>query len=134
MVGEKEPHEYRASLDVFSETISLGDLTAALGSPSEGYDRGDLVSGRSPDGPKRERAGWILESKSGACILEDQIEELVVFAEEHRAAFDAFAPDLAARIFCGVFSGKDAQGGFTLEPGLLRRLADLDLPMVFDLY
>jgi hypothetical protein len=66
--------------------------------------------------------------------LEDQIEELVAFAEEHRTTFEALAPALERRILCGVFSGEDAQGGFILEPALLRRLADLDLPIMFDLY
>jgi Domain of unknown function (DUF4279) len=135
MVGEQEPHEYRASLGVFSVTIPLRDLTAALGSPSRGYDRGEPVSRRKPDGPKREHAAWFLESEGGRVRpLEDQIEDLVAFVEQHRDAFDALAPSLERRISCGVFSGEDAQGGFSLEPALLRRLADLDLLVVFDLY
>ena len=135
MVGEQEPHEYQASLIVISETISLADLIAALGKPSDGYDRGDPVSLRNPDGPKRQRAYWGLESEGGhARPLEDQIGDLVTFAEQHQEAFVALMPSVERRIFCGVFSGNDAQGGFTLEPSLLRRLADLDLEVVFDLY
>jgi Domain of unknown function (DUF4279) len=135
MVGEKNPHEYTASLSVFSNTIPLRDLTAALGSPTTGHDRGEPASRSNPDGPKRGQASWLLESKGRrARPLEDQIEELVAFAEEHRKAFEALAPMLERRIVCGVFSGEHAQGGFILGPGLLRRLADLDLPVVFDLY
>ncbi len=135
MVGEKEPHEYSASLSVFSDTVPLSDLTAALGRPSRGFDRGDPVASQMPDGPKRQRAGWFLESEGRrARPLEDQIADLVVFAEEHREAFDALEPRIVKRIFCGIFSGKDAQGGFTLEPGLLRRIANLDLEVAFDVY
>jgi hypothetical protein len=135
MVGEQKPHEYTASLSVFSETNSLRDLTAALGAPSQGYDRGTPVSRRQPDGPKRMQASWFLESKGQRVRpLEDQIGELVVAADEHRETFDALTPGPERRIFCAVFSGENAQGGFMLEPGLLGRLADLDLPLVFDLY
>jgi Domain of unknown function (DUF4279) len=135
MVGEKEPHEYTASLSVFSETIPLRDLAAALGPPSKGYDRGEPVSRRRPDGAKREQASWFLESKGrGVRPLEDQIEDLVTFAEEHREAFAALGPSIERRIFCGVFSGENAQGGVILEPALLRRLADMDLVVVLDLY
>jgi hypothetical protein len=131
MVCELEPHEYTASLSVFSETITLRDLTAALGAPSQGYDRGEPVSRRKPDGPKRKQAFWLLESTGQrARPLEDQIAELVGAAEEHREAFDALTPRPARRIFCGVFSGENAEGGFILEPALL----DLDLVLVFDLY
>jgi effector-binding domain-containing protein len=130
-----EPHEYTASLTVSSETLSLGELTAALGSPSSGRDRGDPVSRRTPDGAKRRHSSWILKSAGGrARPLEDQIEDLVAFAEERREALGPLAADHEARVFCGIFSGEGAQGGFTLEPGLLRRLADIGLPVVFDLY
>ena len=37
-------------------------------------------------------------------------------------------------IFCGIFSGTDAQGGFTIDTEQLRRLADLQLDVTFDLY
>jgi hypothetical protein len=135
MVGEKKPHEYTASLRVFSETISLAELTEALGSASKGYDRGDLVSRRIPDGKRHQRAGWFLESEARRVKrLEDQIEDLVAFVEERRETFDALAPRVEKDIFCGIFSGQSAQGGFTLEPALLRRLADLGLEVVFDLY
>ena len=135
MVDEQEPHEYQASLIVIGEAISLADLIAVLGSPSDSYDRGDSVSLRNPDGPKRQRAYWSLESEGGrARPLEDQIDDLVTFAEQRQEAFAAFMPRVERRIFCGVFSGNDAQGGFTLEPALLRRLADLKLEVVFDLY
>ena len=135
MAAEKEPHEYRASLAVFSETIALADLTAALGSPSAGHDHGDPVSRRKPGATKRRGATWILESEGPRVrLLEDQIEDLVMFSEEHRGAFDALAPRPERHIFCGVFSGTNAQGGFALEPALMRRLADLDLVVVFDLY
>jgi hypothetical protein len=135
MVGEEEPHEYTATLGVFSETLSLAELTAALGTPSSGHDRGDPVSSRNAEGPKRKNARWSRESEGQRQRrLEDQIEDLVLFMEMHQDAFQALAPVVWRDIWCGVFSGEDAQGGFNLEPDLLRRLADLHLPMIFDLY
>jgi hypothetical protein len=37
-------------------------------------------------------------------------------------------------IFCGVFTEEDAQGGFVLDPELSRRLAELGLAVVVDVY
>jgi hypothetical protein len=135
MAGEQNPHEYTASLNVYSETIPLHNLTAALGPPTEAHDRGDPVSRSKPNGPKRAHTFWSLTSTGRReRPLEDQIEDLVSFAERHQHQFEALKPNPERRIFCGVFSGEDAQGGFILEPALLGRLANLDLVLVFDLY
>jgi hypothetical protein len=66
--------------------------------------------------------------------LDEHIDELVVFAEIHRDALDSLRADCSIDIFCGVFSGEGAQGGFALEPSLTRRLSDLQLAVEFDLY
>jgi hypothetical protein len=134
MVGEKDPHEYSATLGVYSETMSLADLTAALGEPTTGYDRGDQI-GRVHKDLKRKHAGWFLES-DGARVrkLEDMLADLALFMEEQAAAFETLGSRVERDIWCGIFSGEDAQGGFNFSPDLTRRLADLNVWVIFDLY
>ena len=58
----------------------------------------------------------------------------MTFAETHRLALDSLRADCRIDIFCGLFSGDDAQGGFTIEPSLSQRLSDLQLAVAVDVY
>jgi Domain of unknown function (DUF4279) len=131
-----EPHEYSAALRVFSSTRRLADLTSVLGEPTDSHDLGDPVSSRNPSGPKRQRSYWAYEPPGPrtARPLDDQLAELVEFAEAHRTTLEHRRAECRVDMFCGIFSGVDAQGGFELGPALVRRLADLDLRITFDIY
>jgi hypothetical protein len=127
-------HAYRASLRVWSTTLTLARLTAVLGEPANGYDRGERISLRMPPERRRPRTLWTHIPEGGTTAdLSDLVERLVAFMERRRAAFALLAPDIERDIFCGVFSGT-TQGGWSFEPALIRRLAALDVPIVFDLY
>ncbi|WP_394615258.1 DUF4279 domain-containing protein [Lentzea sp. JNUCC 0626] len=130
----QERHEYKASLRVFSKSLALAELVAVLGEPAWGYDIGDPV-GRLPDGPRRTMSYWSLGSSAERTSpLDEHIAELVAFVEAHRREFGAIRSNVEIDIFCGVFTADDAQGGFTLTTDLMRRLAELDLEVGFDLY
>ncbi|MGI5504360.1 DUF4279 domain-containing protein [Lentzea sp. CA-135723] len=132
MPDERERHEYKASLRVFSESSMLAELVAALGEPDHGYDIGDPVSRRRTDGPRRTMSHWSLSSRAERTSpLDEHVAELVAFVEGRRREFEALGGDVD--IFCGVFTADDAQGGFTFTTDLMRRLAELDLEVTFDL-
>ncbi len=134
MAGQ-EQHEYTASLRVFSESLAFADLVAVLGEPTKGYDIGDLVSPRRPDGPRRTSAHWCLRSAAPRTQpLDEHIAELITFVEVHSREFGELGDKVQIDVFCGVFTGDDSQGGFTLGSDLIRRLGDLNLDVGFDLY
>jgi hypothetical protein len=59
----------------------------------------------------------------------------VAFAESRRSELEALRPSCRSiDTFCGVFADPDAQGGWVFQIDLVRRLADLQLPVLFDLY
>jgi hypothetical protein len=66
--------------------------------------------------PLAEHLIWLLDQ------LEPKVNSIKSIADEWKA-----------RIFCG-FSSENGQGGVTLDPRLLRRLANLGIPFVLDLY
>jgi hypothetical protein len=66
--------------------------------------------------------------------LDALLADIAEFVEAHRATLELLRVDCSVDVFCGVFSGVDAQGGFQLDPVLMRRLADLDLRITFDVY
>jgi hypothetical protein len=132
---EQEGHEYTAALRVSSERLKLAELEARLGKPTGGHNVRDPVSRQRPDGPKRRHAQWSLQSSiERTRPLDEHMEELVTFAETHSAALDSLRADCRIDIFCGLFSGDHAQGGFTIEPALSQRLSDLQLAVAVDVY
>ena len=124
---------YDASLRVFSETLGESDLVAALGTPTKSYDVGSLVSPRSQT--RRKHSGWILHSTGYETTqpLDEQIEELVQFAEAHSMALDRLRPMCTFDLFCGV-AQRTINAGFHLRPDLTRRIAALELAITVDVY
>jgi hypothetical protein len=124
---------YDASLRVFSEILGEADLVAALGTPTISREVGSLVSPRSQTG--RRDSVWRLDSSGHGTNqpLDEQIEELVQFAEAHSEMFDQLRPTCHADLFCGV-GQRTINAGFQLRPDLTRRIAALELPITFHVY
>ena len=137
VIGDDSAAYYTASLRVFSATLALEDIVAALGQPTTSHCRGDPVSPRrDPDGPKRERTGWRLNStgyKTGQ-PLEEQVEELVLFAERHLDAIQHLRSESDIDLFCGAFAADTINCGATFTPQIMARLAALDLSIYIDIY
>jgi hypothetical protein len=133
--NEAPRHEYSATLRVSSETLRLTELTERLGEPSDGYDIGDPVSSRRLESGRRRQSMWLLDNGLDRTRpLDEQIAKLVAFVEGHRQTVDSLREQCTVDIFCGLFSGHGATGGFIISPGLSSRLANVQLPVDFDIY
>jgi hypothetical protein len=123
-------HEYKAALRVFSETVRLSELRSMLGEPTHSHDLGDPVD---RVGAVREHAHWGLESQiERTRPLDEHVELLVAFADSRRDELEALRPRCRSiDIFCGVFADPEAQGGWVFQTDLIRRLGDLQLPVLF---
>ena len=133
MTGQPD-HEYKASLRVFSDSMTAAELTARLGEPSTSYERGDPVSSR-PGASTRRRAMWCVESGlDRSRTLDEHLATIADRVEERHEAFESIRDRCDIDVFCGIFSGDDGQGGFVIEPSLSDRLARFRLPVVFDIY
>lgn len=134
MSDGRDEHEYRATLRVFSDTLSADALAARLGEPSHGYDKGDPISARSP-GAFRRDSYWALDSGlERARVLHDHIVVLLDAIDARREAFDAIRADCEIDVFCQLFSGEATRGGPILRPELLARLVERELPLRLDHY
>jgi hypothetical protein len=133
--SESEHHEYTAALCVRSETLRLAELTDRLGPPSRGHDTGDAVSSRRPESGRRSEALWLLNSTLDRTRpLDEHVQAMVAIIDSQPEVFDALRNACDIEIFCGLFTANDAQGGFSIAPGLSARLAALSLPLVIDIY
>lgn len=119
--------QFTASLTIYSDSLSLADISGPLGAPSEGGEKGHALSGRRT--PLR-HTYW--SRRSGPGPLDEQVLELVVFVEEHWAAIDQLRNSCSMRIFCGVFTAHERNCGFRLGEALLARLGAIDIALDVD--
>jgi hypothetical protein len=125
----------KASFRVFSSSLTAAEITTRLElTPTRSHEAGDPVSLRRLNAPVRHKAGWLLESGLNASEPMDRhLSALLEQLEPKLDRLQALASACRMDFFCG-FSSRTGQGGFTLEPELLARLAlipglglDLDL-------
>ncbi len=124
-----------ASLRVFSPALTPDELAAELGvQPDRSYRGGDRVSTRSQLPTVRStNAVFFGSGLASGRPLEEHLEAVLTVAEGCVAGLRGLAGRAEADVFCGFSSG-NGQGGFTLSPALLARLAALGLDVGFDLY
>jgi hypothetical protein len=125
----------RASLRIFSQARAAKEISTLLQTQSIwSHEIGDLVSSRNPQGARQQTALWILESTvAPEDTLDAHIEEIVAFIESHRAVLDQLRANCEIDISC-FFSSENGQGGCTMEPSLLQRLAAQNVALWLDLY
>ena len=67
-------------------------------------------------------------------LLEEQVEELVLFAERHLDAIQHLRSESDIDLFCGAFAADTINCGATFTPQIMARLAALDLSIYIDIY
>jgi hypothetical protein len=82
----------------------------------------------------RRTSFWLLECPlSKRLPLEEHLKWLLNLLEAKHELIISISDKWRVEFFCG-FSSENGQGGVTFDPGLLRRLAHLGIPLVLDLY
>ena len=124
--------EVKTTLRVYSETLSINDFKERLGDPSIGFSRGDLWS----KGKRvRKHSYWSLSSSiESKCSFDNHLAEILDFSEfkkEEIIYFRNRGCDIDISVF---FDSDNGQGGATLSSLSMKRLCDLDLDLVFDVY
>lgn len=125
----------RGTLRIFSAALSPAEISERLSLlPTEAFERGTQMSIRNPASVVRDKAAWFLESGLPASSsVEDHIGALMNLVEDRAQEFASLKAQCNIDIFLGC-SIENGQGGFTLESGLLERIAATPLDLNFDLY
>ncbi|MGB7158009.1 MAG: DUF4279 domain-containing protein [Tepidisphaeraceae bacterium] len=123
----------RATFRISSNELSPEAMGDALGlRPTASHRKGELVSKRSA-GVRKEHCIRIESALPTSDPLERHLAALCDLLEPVAPKLAGIAHDCEYDIFCGFSSG-NGQGGFTLSPELLNRLAALKVELVVDLY
>jgi hypothetical protein len=126
----------KASLRVFTGETDLEFVSRALGvKPNMQHLKGEPRSRRNPGSSVFEQSVWIYESPlPDSSELHEHLAKLLELLESKQAAIDAVRDRIASMdIFC-MFSSENGQGSAELNANLLRRLADLRIDLLIDLY
>ena len=131
-LGEDEKWS-SAAFRAWSAEVPPEEIVAALGlQPTKMFRKGDPYSRRSTS--IRQNHLIVVEAAVPAReSLERHLIALCHIIEPVAAKLPAIADRCGYDIFCGFSSGNQ-QGGFTLSPDLLKRLAALKIQFALDLY
>ena len=121
---------------ISGEALEPEEISRLLAlNPTRTHSRGEP---RSRQGKGAEIAWrdslWLLQSPldAGADPAE-HLKWLLGVLEPKNSLIKTLSQDYQVDLFCG-FSSASGQGGFILDAGTLRRLADLSIPLIIDLY
>jgi hypothetical protein len=124
------------SLRLWGDELPVDQVEKRLDLPARRIGRKGEPVGRNPRSKKYSGNLWSWwVSADSRSPLEAQLEMALELLEKRRTALQQLIQETKCRaeLFLGFSSG-NGQGGSTFSPSLLRRLADLGLPILFDLY
>lgn len=121
----------RASLSLYSRTVTLQEFTGELGPPSRSREMG-ATRGTGKPSPF---TFWSWESALTVDSMEVLVADVVVFAEAHQSPLQAWGDLIEKkRIFCALFLDDRAGApGFALSSELLARIGELHLDLDVDI-
>ena len=125
-----------ASLRIFTREDSVEFVSGILGVvPTLHYFKGEFHSKRNPRNPAFEQSVWIFRSElSDSCELHEHLDWLLHFLESKRDALQGMRDRITELdIFC-TFASVKGRGSVEIDAVQLRRLADLNVDLVMDLY
>ncbi|MGI9420845.1 MAG: DUF4279 domain-containing protein [Geminicoccaceae bacterium] len=123
-----------ATLRVMSDSLSAAEMTEILGvAPGKSFEKGDLVSPKSPKPTYRKAAMWQWESEIGETkSLNMHLLEICRFLKEREGKLHLLV-GCQMDVFCGVFSDGE-QIGFDIDHNVIKALTDFPVDLVFDAY
>ncbi|MGB6975338.1 MAG: DUF4279 domain-containing protein [Terracidiphilus sp.] len=124
----------RATFRIFGDSLGLEEVTSSLGiqATSSGL-KGEILSSSRLKKPLRTSIWRLASPLNTEQPLEDHLNWLLDVLEPKSDVVSKLAKEFDVDFFCG-FSSANGQGGFTLDPALLARLARLTVPLFLDLY
>ena len=123
----------KASLRIFSQTLTAEEITDRLQlTPSRSHTKGLQKSSRVQISWKEHL--WLLECPLGdESDLTRHLRWLLDKVETKADVLSNLSGDCRLDFFCG-FASENGQGGFTLDPTTLARLAALKIPVSLNLH
>jgi len=123
----------KCTLRVSSKTTSVTEIQAKIGAtPSKAFLPSEPVSRMNP----KPRGVYLALFESDAlpnAPLDEHIARVLQVAHKHPDAIVALRVTCDIDVFC-MYASETGQGSLELSPVLLRDLANLEVPLVIDLY
>lgn len=119
----------KATLRVFSSDMSLEDLNSILGVCTDGYSKG--TNWRR--GKVREDSLWMYSPNNTNRELEDLLGEIFDKLDGSWRRLVERSGEVSIDVFA-LIDSDNGQGSFSLSSGIMRRAAQKDIGIVFDVY
>jgi hypothetical protein len=127
-------HWTKLTLRIGSTKLTPEQMEEALGiAPTKAARKGDPVSKRNSDGPKRQESLCMYESpRSEGDPPEEHVDWLLQFCESKLPEIQALSASCTYDAWIGI--GSERQGGFALSHEQIVRLGAAPVNVAFDLY
>lgn len=124
----------KVGIRIFGDDLIPDEVTKLLQcQPSEIRTKGDVRG--SKENPRLVTTGsWRLHvDENDGSILEEKVDKLLKQLTDDLSIWEQITDRFATDIFCGLFL-EEFNEGFSLSPGLLKKLSDRNLEIGFDIY
>ncbi len=127
---------FRVSLRLMGDLLPVDEIQSKLQiEPSSIGKKGSHIRD-NPNHAKYETNGWVYRHASDSTVpFEIQIADLLAMLESKKSVLGDITsiPEVKAQLFLGFGSG-NGQGRAYFSPEILRRIVDLELAVLLDLY
>ncbi|SRR5579883_559086 len=125
----------RGSIRIISESMTAQEISDAVGlQPTRMVEKGTQAQTRSGKGAIWTASTWLLDSGLPSTAPgEEHVETLVRILESREETIGQLAARCRIELFIG-YSSDNGQGSLVFDHGILRRLAQLPVDIVLDLY
>ena len=124
----------KVSLRLFGHDLEPDEVTRLLGcEPTSSRRKGDVIPDRRYH-RVASKGSWLLQGQAESNIeLEAQVQALLEMVTDDLNVWHDLANRFQVDIFCGLFL-EEINRGFALSPELMKRLADRNIRVEFDIY
>lgn len=121
---------HEVELLVISSSVALERIEEVLG---KSYAGGHSFGSPRANGSVRQQSMWVKLGEAEAELMEEYVDQLLDWFCEKREALRKVDPAAFCKICCKLRTGDD-QDGFVVNPGMARKLVDLDVVLLLDIY
>lgn len=124
-----------ALLRIASKTRRVEEISNILNvEPTESFDKGDIISVRSPNPSFRKEALWLFDSNiPKTALLEEHINKLIDFIKSQTNELLKLKNDCDIELYC-EYTSYNGQGGFVITHNIIRELAELPIDIVINVF
>jgi len=119
-------HDFEGEPDEITKKLLLN--------PTNSWKKGDVIPNRKGDIRRKQSTWELMSSRDVGDSIEDHLESLLNQIEKNQAVFKQMIKKYSSELSIVMYLYDDFNPGINLKPNIIKRIADLELEIDFDIY